>query len=193
MSVNVKNVFTGAPDQATTGAILRAPLGTALPTSLAATLDAAFVDSGYIDPAGLKLTPDRSINSIKDWNMQTIRDVLEEFNASLAWNHLETNAASLKNYVGDPNVAVTAPTSSVGTLITTLINGVEIPHYSWVMKIKDGIRKALIVVPDAQTNKQEALTFVKKDAVMWGVTIKTFVDSAGNNVYIYTTDGVTTA
>lgn len=191
--VNKNNVFTGGPDQAVTGAILRSPLGTALPTALADTLDAAFVASGYIDENGFKLTPDRTLQSIKDWALATIRDALQEFNATMAWAHLETAAASMKNYAGDANVTVTAADSTHGTRIKAALNGVEPAHWSWAIRIKDGSRKMLIIAPDASLTKQEALEFKKAQAVKWGMELKTYPDGNGNYVYIYTDDGVVTA
>lgn len=191
--VNSSNVFTGGPDQATTGAILRAPLGTALPTAIASTLDAAFVDSGYISEDGLKNTPDRTLLSIKDWSMATIRRVLSEFNDTLAWAHLETNAASLKNYVGDANTTVTAPTVSSGTLITAVLNASDAVRYSWVFKVKDGSRKVLIVVPDGDITKLTEIEFKKAVPIKWGVELSTYPDTSGNYVYIYTDDGVFSA
>ena len=43
---NVDNVSTGKPK--ITGAVYRAPLGTALPTDATTALSGAFVDMGYI-------------------------------------------------------------------------------------------------------------------------------------------------
>jgi hypothetical protein len=191
--VNKNNIFTGGPDQATTGAILRAPLGTTLPTTIATALDAAFVDSGYVDSAGVKLTPTMSTKDIQDWSMATIRKVMESFNSILAWNHLETNVASLKNYAGDGNVTVTAATSSAGTRAIAVLNANEQPHSIWAFKIKDGPRKVLIIVADGQVSKQVDLSFTKAAPILWGVEVSTFQDSAGNHVYIYTDDGVFSA
>jgi len=67
MSVDIKNIFTGAPDQLTTGAILSAPIGIELPDSARDTLDTNAKDSGYIGEDGLKLTPSTSTETIKDW------------------------------------------------------------------------------------------------------------------------------
>ncbi|AZS10389.1 major tail protein [Arthrobacter phage Supakev] len=126
MTTKVANVFTGAPDQLVTGAILRSPVGTALPGTIAATLDPAYVDSGYVGPDGLKLTPNTKLSDIKDWSGTTIRKVLEEFAAELAWSHLELSTEALRGYFGDANVAVmtsqaflNAPVLTKGATATT--------------------------------------------------------------------------
>lgn len=191
--VKVSNVIVGAPDQATTGAILRAPIGTVMPATIATAIDAAFVDSGYISEDGLKLSPDRSVKGIKDWSGAIIRRVLDEFNAMLSWAHLETSTAALGNYAGDANVAVTAATVSTGTRTITKLNGNELPRSVWLFKVKDGVRKVLIYVPDAQVTKQEAIEFKQGVAIKWGLEITSYPDSSGNYIYILTDDGVFSA
>ncbi|ALY08926.1 major tail protein [Arthrobacter phage Savage2526] len=119
MTTKVANVFTGAPDQLVTGAILRSPVGTALPSSIASTLDPAYVDSGYIGPDGLKLTPNTKLSDIKDWSGTTIRKVLEEFAAELAWQHLELSTEALRAYFGDANVAVMASQAFLSAPVLT--------------------------------------------------------------------------
>lgn len=193
MPVESKNVFTGAPDQLTTGAILRAPLGTALPTDIETALDAAFKDSGYIGTDGLKLTPSTTTESIKDWNGSTIRDVLAEFAATMAWTYLELSTEALKAYFGDTNVTTTAATVSSGTQQAVKLNAVDLPTCAWAFKIKDGVRKILIVVPQGKVTERGEITFTKTSAVALPVVMSTYPDASGNNVYIYTDDGVFTA
>lgn len=193
MSVDTRKVFTGGPDQLTTGAILRAPIGTALPTSLATALNAAFKDSGYIGTDGLKLTPSTSTETIKDWSGATIREVMTEFSAKMSWTHLELSEEAMKVYFGDGNVTTTAATASTGTLMTAKLNAVDLPICAWAFKIKDGVRKILITVPLGQVTERGEITFTKTAAVQLPVTLSTYPDASGNNVYIYTDDGVFSA
>lgn len=302
MSTKLQNVFTGAPDQLVTGAILRAPLGTALPATIVSTLDPAFNDSGYIGPDGLKLTPNTKLSDIKDWSGTTIRKILDEFNAEMAWSHLELSSEALKVYFGDGNVTTTAfnlplatPVLTLGTTATTggtlaagqtywkitainaqgetvgsnevtalltgatstqvlswatvpsatgfrvyrgtapgaenklvatlgvvttytdtgaagttasvptvdtsgngtrqvlKLNGQDMPICEWVFKIKDGVRKILIVVPLGQIIERGEMVFDNNKAVMLPVKMTTYPDASGNNVYVYTDNGVYTA
>jgi hypothetical protein len=190
MSVIASNVWTGSPDQLTTGPILSAPRGTALPTAVDAELDPAFDDSGYISEDGLTLTPERSTEQVRDWSGSVVRELLTEFSAKLAWAHLETNEQSLKNYLGDDNVTVTAADAENGKRITALLKSAEMPRKSWVSKIKDGDSRVLIVVPDGQVSETGEVSFVKSGAITWPVTLATYPDSSGVNVYIYLDDGV---
>jgi hypothetical protein len=58
-----------------------------------------------------------------------------------------------------------------------------------VFKIKDGDAKVLIVVPDGQVSETGEVAFVKSGAITWPVTLATYPDSEGVNVYIYLDDG----
>lgn len=189
MSVNATQVLTGAPDQLTTGPILAAPKGTPLPTSVTAVLDPAFKHSGYVSEDGLTLTPERSTEVVRDWSGTVVRELLTEFATKLAWSHLETNENSLKNYMGDDNVTVTAATSTEGKRITALLKSTEMPRKSWTVKMKDGKARVLIVVPDGQVSETGEVSFVKSAAMAWPVTLTTYPDSSGVNVYIYLDDG----
>lgn len=193
MAVNSKNVFVGVPDQATTGAILSAPTGTALPTDITTALNAAFKDSGYVGEDGLTLTPERSTTSIRDWSRAEVRRVLDEFTAELAWEHLELSTEALKNYFGSSNVTTTAATASTGTRQAVKLNATDLPEQSWVFQIKDGVRKIRVVVPRGQISAQGEITFVANDAVKLPVTLACLPDASGNHVYIYTDDGVFSA
>jgi hypothetical protein len=189
MSVNSSAVLTGAPDQLTTGPILSAVKGTALPTAVSDVLNAAFGDSGYISDEGLTLTPERSTESIRDWSGSEIRQILTEFGATLGWAHLETNETSLRNYLGDNNVTVTAADATNGKRIAAKLANVENPRKSWVFKIKDGNARVLIVVPDGQVTDTGEVAFVKSGAITWPVTLTTYADANGVHVYIYLDDG----
>lgn len=191
MSVQSKSIFTGAPDQLTTGAILNAPTGTALPNeATAGTLAAAFIDSGYIGEDGLKIGTNQSSTDIKDWSGNVVRSIMSEYGHSLTWSHLELNERSLKNFLGDANVTVTAATATTGTKIAARFNADEMPVKSWVFKIKDGTRRLLVVVPLGQLSERGEVTLTKTSAIQLPITLKTFPDASGNHMYWYSDDGV---
>lgn len=191
--VDAQNVLVGSPDQLVTGAILSAPIGVDLPESPLTEPDAAFTGSGYVSAEGLTLTPERSTNSIRDWSGSVVREILTEFNGTLSWQHLETNEESLKTYFGDDQVEVTGATEVSGRQIRAALGGHELPRKSWLFRMKDGDNRILIVVPDGQITDQGEVTFTKSDAIIWPVTLSTYPDEAGNNLYIFTDDGVFTA
>lgn len=192
-AVAQKNVFVGAPDQKTTGAILSGPTEVDLPENVRDQVPSAATSSGYVGEEGITLTPERSTEDIRDWSGAVIRKILTEFDGTLSWEHLELSEEALRNYFGDDNVEVTAATSEHGTETKAVLNADELPIKSWFFKMKDGPRRVLIVVPRGQVTEQGEIQFVKTDAVKLPVTLSTYPDAEGNNIYIYTTDGVHSA
>jgi hypothetical protein len=55
--------------------------------------------------------------------------------------------------------------------------------------MKDGDARVLIVVPDGQVSETGEVSFVKSSALTWPVTLTTYPDADGVNVYIYLDDG----
>lgn len=195
MGVNNQNVFVGAPDQLTTGAIHRAPLATPLPTTAVAALNAGFAtaDPGYVDEGGLTVSPSRATTPIRDWSLKTIRNVLQSFDGTLAWSHLELSEYAMKNFAGDSKVSATAANGSHGNQLSMALSGDDLPHYSWVFNMKDGLMRARVVVPDGQVTSQGDIAFLASTAIKLPVVLSTYPDSSGNSIYIYTDDGLLTA
>lgn len=196
MAVKAGNVFSGGPDQLVTGAILSAPMATATPADTAIYLDAApsgFTDSGYVSEDGLSLSLSKSFATVKEWGGSIVKRILEEFDGTMKWAHLEVNEQSLKNTFGDANVTVTAATPSAGTRIKVAIGADTMPHKKWLFRMKDGAAKVRVFVPDGQVTETEDIEFVSNDAIKLGVTLGCSPDSTGKSIYIYTDDGVTSA
>lgn len=190
MGVNAQNVLVGAPDQKVTGAILSGPLTTRLPTSAVDDIDPALKDSGYVSSDGVTLTPDRSTTDINDWSGALVRRLLESFNGTISWAHLEVNVQSLKNTFGDDHVIETPATAEHGAQITVKIGAHQNPRKSWVFKMKDGNNRILITVPDGNVTGGDAITFAANAAITLPVELSTYPDEDGNSIYIYTDDGV---
>lgn len=189
MAIDSARVLVGTPDQLTTGAILSAPIGTTLPTAATDALNEAYQDSGYISEDGLELTPEFSTTDIFDWSGANVRRLLEQFTGELSWTHLETNERSLRVAFGDDYVESVAANAEHGNQLKASIGAHMPERKSWVFKIKDGDNKILIVVPIGQITSVDTVSFVSSDAVKWPVTLSTYADENGNNIYIYTDDG----
>lgn len=193
MGVNSKDVFVGAPDQQVTGAILTGPETDTIPETIDDFVSTGLDDSGYVGEDGVTITPTESTESIRDWSLKVIRKVLTEFDATLAWAHLALDEFSLKNYMGDDNVDVTAATATKGTLTRAAIAGEPRPTKAWYFKIKDGNRRAVIFVPHGQVTERGEIALLASAAVTLPVTLTTYPDTAGKSIYIYLDDGVVAA
>ncbi|QTV79486.1 hypothetical protein [Microbacterium sp. NIBRBAC000506063] len=193
MSVNSSNVYVGAPDQAVTGAILTGPETDVIPDTIDDFTFEGLDSSGYVGEDGVTITPTESTESIKDWSLKVIRKILTEFDSTIAWAHLELNEAALKNYMGEDNVDVTEATVSAGTLTRAAIAGEMRPVKAWYFKIKDGTRRALVFVPHGQVTDRGEISLLASQAITLPVTLTTYPDAAGKNIYIYLDDGVVAA
>lgn len=193
-TVDANKVLTGGPDQLATGAILSALMTAEVPVDpFAADLGAAYHASGYVSEDGLSMTVERNTSAIKDWSGAEVRKMLESFSGQLKWANIETNEQSLKTFFGDENVSVTAATADHGERLSVKVTATELPRKRWVFRMKDGNNKIVIVVPIGQITETEDVTFVKNDAVKWGVTLSCYPDAAGNSIYIYFDNGKTLA
>ena len=189
MAVDATNVLVGAPDQAVTGAILSAELGTEIPTAPRDTPDPAFTGSGYVSEDGLSLTPDTSTVDVRDWSGAMVRRILEEFTGTLAWAHLETSEGALRNYFGDDNVTIDAANEEHGNIIRATMGSYELPRKAWLFRMRDRGARMLIAVPDGQITSRNEVTFTRSGAITWPVELTAYEDENGHSIYFYLDDG----
>lgn len=191
---NTSDVRVGAPDQSTTGAILHAPIGTALPTlsSISKTgvqINQAFVGNEYVSEDGLTLSPSRSTNDIKDWSGATVRKLLESFDGTLSWTMISTDRNALEVAFGSKNITFTTANATHGNQVQTALGAYMPDEYAWVFLMKDGDARIVIAVPDGQITEVGDITFASNEAVGWPVTLSCYPDENGNSIYIMTDDG----
>lgn len=177
-----RKIIVGAPRQTTvSGAISRAPLGTALPESAGAALGEEFKSGGYIDDNGLNLTTSTSTKDIKDWSGAVLRKVLESFASELGFTYLEfADVESLKQQYGDDYVTVDAAKKDLKVAIGNHLGDIQ----SWVVDMKDGDNAVRILVPRGQVTSNGDVSFVSNDAIKSQTKLTCYDDGTGNSVYI---------
>lgn len=193
MATNANNVFVGLPDQLTTGAILSGDAPATLPDTIDDFVFSGLTDSGYVSDGGVTITPNDSTESIKDWSGAEIRRILTEFTGDIAWEHLELSQGALENYFGANFVEVTPATTTTGNQMRASLGKNVQPIKSWYFKVKDGDRRMVVYVPKGQIVGRGEITLVANDAVKLPVTLATYPDAQGQNVYLFTDDGVFSA
>ena len=196
---NTSDVRIGAPDQGTTGAILHAPLGTALPTMASISKtgvtwsgQSSFVGNEYVSEDGLTLSPARSTADIKDWSGSTVRKVLESFDGTLQWTMISTDKNALEIAFGSKHVTYLTAASTHGHQAQAALGAYLPDEYAWVFMMKDGDARIIIAVPDGQITDVGDVIFANNAAVGWNVTLSCYPDSSGNSIYIITDDGLYT-
>ena len=191
MAVNAAKVLVGAPDQATTGAICVAPLGTTLPTSAIWTPATPFIDSGYVSEDGLELAPDISTADIRDWSGALVRRLLDTFDGTLTWSMIQLDEASAKIAFGDENVTVTPATKTHGTQLQVDLGATLPAPRTWVFRMKDGDNRMLIVVGNGQITTVDTIPFKRAEPIALPVTLSCYPSPLlnGKSIRILTDDG----
>jgi hypothetical protein len=180
------NVLAGIPDSV--GGLWVYPTGLltadALPTADTDLATAGLVSVGFIGEDGVTETAERDTEKKKAWGGDTIRVLQNEYNQTFSFVLAEAaNAEVLKLVYGPDNVTVAADGS-----ITVIQNSKTLPHRTWVMEILDDDgKKVRKVIPDGQISEISDITWVHSDIVQYEVTMETFIDAAGNNVYTHIT------
>ena len=115
----VTNVSAATPG--VSGAIYRAPTGTALPSDAVTALGGSYVELGYISEDGLVNTNSPETENIKDWGGTDVLNVLTEKTDEFQCTLIEVlNEDVLKAVYGASNV-----TGTLATGITVTANADE--------------------------------------------------------------------
>lgn len=192
-TVNANNITLGAPEQATTGAVLSAPLGTTLPTTAVAALDAAFVSSGFVSEDGLEIEFNQTKTTIRDWSSKGRRVLVEDTEGTVTLALLEISEESLVQAFGADNVTTTPATASHGTQYKVSITGELPPAKCWVFNMKDGDKRTRLVLPRAQVTNIPNMTFTAGEAITLPLEISCYPDDTTGELAIFLNDDGVTA
>lgn len=185
MATTATNVTVGKPKVG--GAVHWAPLGTTLPTSATAALNAAFVDLGYVSEDGLTNNNSPESDTVKAWGGDTVLSLQTDRPDTFALTLLEAmNSDVLKTIYGSSNVTA----DGEGNL-TIKATAEEMPSGSWVFDmILKGGRAKRIVVPNGTISELGDITYKDDEAVGYNITITDVPDTNGVYHYEYITADV---
>ena len=187
MANNTAYVSTGKPK--VTGAIYRAPAGTALPTDAKTALNEAFKHLGYISEDGVVNSNNPESDSVKAWGGDTVLSFLSGKEDTFNFTLIEAMSLdALKTVYGDSNV-----TGALATGITVQANSKELPECAWAidMVLKGGILKR-IVIPSGKVTDIGEINYTDTDAIGYDITVTAMPDANGNTHYEYITEPTST-
>ena len=164
-----------------TGVVRIAPLGTALPTDAKTPLDAAFAKTGYIGEDGVGDAPERETSEQKAFGGDTVTILNTGYKETFKWKFLQSlDVDVLKAVYGTENV-----TEKAG-VITILHNGKDLPRAVFVLELAlSGGKIKRLVIPEGQITELSEVSYKDGEVTGYEVTMTTYPDAAGNNVYEY--------
>lgn len=182
MSNTVSNVTAGKPK--TTGAVYRAPLGTAVPTNPTTTLSDSFVCLGFCSEDGVTNAGEMDSENIKAWGGQNVLTTSSSTDDTFTFKLIEAlNKDVLKFIYGDSNVSGEL---STGTGIAVGVEGYSQDNSIIVidMVMRNNAVKRF-VIPNATISEVAEIVYTDSEAVGYEVTLACAADSAGKTHYEY--------
>lgn len=176
---DVKNVAVGKPKIG--GAIFRAPVGTTLPTSVDAELDAAFASLGYCSDDGLINTNSPESDSVTAWGGDTVYTMQTSKEDTFGFKLIEVlNPEVLKAVYGEDNVSGTLAAG-----LTVKANTDAMEASSWVIDmIMNGALKR-VVIPQAKITEVGDITYKDDEVAGYELTLTATPDTDGQTHYEY--------
>lgn len=159
-------------------AVYAAPLGTALPTSATATLNAAFVDLGWVSEDGVTNSISRETTKHRAWGGEVVKVTQDNYTETVKFTLLESSAAVLSVVYGDDNV------TEAGDVITVEHSRLQLERQSFVIDFIDGSRAGRIVIREGQVTEVGDIMYVHKDLTRYELTVDVFKPDNANNAVV---------
>lgn len=160
--------YVSAAKPKVSGAVYYAPVGATLPTSVSATLDAAFKELGHISEDGLTNEIGVESEDIKAWGGSTVLSTQTEKTDTFSFTLIETLKADVLEFVhGQGNV-----TTGNDGLITVNVTPDEADEVVMVvdMILRNGALKR-IIVPDCKLSELGEVVYKDDEATGFECTM----------------------
>lgn len=188
--LDAQKVYLPSPDQnATSGAVYQAAIGSTAPTDAKTALDSAFVASGYVGPDGLSMSISKSYTDILDWSQSQVRRALSSYTGRISLSIMQIDEQSAKMMFGADNVTHTAATLTAGDQVKISIGSNMPPRMAFCFNMKDGDARVRVYIPNGQVTEMGDISFVPNAAHMFPVTIDSYDDGTGHSIYVFYDDG----
>lgn len=161
-------------------AVYAAPLGTPLPASATASLNAAFVDLGWVGEDGVSNSISRETTKHRAWGGEVVKVTQDNYTETLKLTLLESSAEVLAVVYGADNVTTGPDYQS----ITVEHSRLMLERQSFVVDFIDGDRAGRIVVREGQVTELGDVMYVHKDLTKYEITIDVFKPEAVDNAVV---------
>jgi hypothetical protein len=166
MAQNTAELVVGA-----TGAVYVAPVGTALPVSIAATLNVAFVDLGLITEDGITVSPSVSQEVIRAWQLLTrVRTIITERDFELEFAMMQWNETTLPFAMGGGSITTDLPGPPAEYSYDFPDADVR-DERAMIVEWQDGTKDYRLVIPRLEVTDLASFTVARTDTANLGVTV----------------------
>jgi hypothetical protein len=160
------------------GTFYSAPLGTTLPTTATATLDAAFDDHGWLGEEGITNSMTRDTTKHKSFGGDTVKVTQDNYEETIQVTLLESNPTVLATVFGEDNVTV--DDSGGHRTIQVDHDSAMLPRKTFVVRVIDGVKTRLILVEEGQVTSVDDIVHVHSDLLAYTITVDVFKPASGN-------------
>lgn len=193
MGIDIANVFMPEPVQdAVTGAIQVADLGTEKPTSARTPLTGKWKDGiGYVGTDGITLSGLIAAGDVvREWGKAPIRVAKGEAEPKITLPVIQLDEKFLKLLLGDDNVTVTDATADAGQVLVAGFDGKSSKAKAYCFSMKDENRRVRVFAPNAQITEIDDVKMVPDEVTTMSATLSLNADAAGKFVYFIFDNGV---
>ena len=173
-----------------TGTLYTAPEGTTLPEYLSDTLDAAFVDHGYLTEDGAKFTDDKSVDQVRAWQAYyPIRTHITEKSGMLEFTMMQWNEENMILAYGGGGITEPTP----GEYRYEPPAPGELTIVAAVLDMNDGDRNFRFTCGRCFVTSSVESTFAKSGPALLPITLEVLDDSTNGFPWRYDSDDPTWA
>lgn len=171
---------------AITGAVWKAPLGTAVPSDSDpfAALNSAFANLGYISDDGVTENLDDSVDDVVAWqSAQTVRSATTQSTVNLEFMMIETKGSVLTAFYRGSSI--TTPAAGIWKMeVKPIVSDPSI----WVLDVLDGTLYERSVIKNGEIVERGEIQNMNGGARGYPVTIRCYPDDDGNSMIKYSND-----
>jgi hypothetical protein len=165
------------------GAISVAPVGTPLPTSPTASLNAAFLNLGYATEDGVTFTATPDVKDYRAWqSKQAVRREVNAREVQAAFALEQWNEDTVPLAFGGGEITVTGTDPNFVYKYTLPLAGDALDERSLVIDFEDGDRNGRIVVPRGNITDAVETKFQATDLAVLPITFKALEPTDGSAI-----------
>ncbi len=181
MSLNAAEVRVAG-----TGALYKAPLGTAEPATSIVALAADYENLGYMSSDGLGMSFEDSVNNTFAWqNAALVRTSRTETLTKLTFTPIQTRGSVLEAFHSGSQI--TEPISESGEYRMPIAPAIADPS-TWVFDAIDGGIHMRYWIPNGEVTERGELMHVNGEPIGYPMTMTFYPDSSGFLAYLLSND-----